>query len=157
MATVEYTAEDWYVHQDMLDSALYWLMTAQQRSALGEQGIANLQLSICSAMPTTYTEAYETYMLMRGFVTIGGTQAIEGSPGGRWILLRLSIVEGVPLFTIQRTGSAKYAALTGVYQGENTLLFACPATGEVVEGVPMVVRDWCISITYPYTACEVPT
>ena len=92
------------VHNDVLDAALNVILNNCTR------------ITLCSAEPTTYTEAITTYMLLQKTVTSGDFSIADGDVSGRKL-----VVAAQTGITPTNAGTATHVALVDV---SNTKLLA---------------------------------
>lgn len=85
------------VHNDVLDAALNVILNNCTR------------ITLCSAEPTTYTEAITTFMLLQQTVTAGAFSIAEGDVSGRKL-----VVAAQTGITPTNAGTATHVALCDV-------------------------------------------
>lgn len=85
------------VHNDVLDAALNVILNNCTR------------ITLCSAEPTTYTEAITTYMLLQQTVTVGAFSIADGDVSGRKL-----VVAAQTGITPTNAGTATHVALCDV-------------------------------------------
>ncbi len=119
------------VNNVVLDPALDFLMDN------------TIKLHVCSAEPTTYTEANATYMLANSAVLdFAAVAPADGVVSGR----RVSVPE-VVIASITNSGTATHIALSN---GVDTLYYVTECTSQVLTATnPLTVPTWDVEIRDP--------
>lgn len=103
------------IHDDVLDAALTYL-----------KDYGN-EIDVCSAQPTTYTEAHATYMLAQKSITTAATTVANGDSSGR----KITWAQQSDI-TITNSGTATHVAV--VDTGNSKLLLVTTCTSQALTG-----------------------
>lgn len=124
------------VHNNVLDQMLNYIVDESD------------QLCICSAEPTTKTEADTTYMLAKSSVNdVSATAPADGDVSGRKVTIPENFSEGSAL-TITNTGTATHVALIDSVGG--VLLYVTTCTSQSLTAAGSVtVPAWDIEVRDP--------
>ena len=96
------------IHDDVLDQALSYL------ELYGDE------IDVCSAQPTTYTEAHTTYMLAQHTLTTADSSIANGDSSGR----KLTWTQQADI-TITNSGTATHVAITDTGNSKLLLVTTC--------------------------------
>jgi len=120
-----------WCNDTILDTALAYIKTNAVKA------------HVCSAMPTTYTEANATYMLANSeAIDLSGITLLNGDTSGR----KLAVPE-IAAVTITNSGDAKFVALTN---GSDTLLYVTDCTQQTLTAANLVtIPAWDIELRDP--------
>lgn len=122
-----------YLHDDILDAALSYISTNTEN------------LYICSAQPTTYTEAQTTYKLGTKATPSFGTIA-NGDVSGRKLPVN-AITDGV----VNTNGNAKWVALCDNSASKLLATQELNAYKDIVTGSPFTLTAFDIEFPDPTT------
>lgn len=104
---------------------------------------ASTLLTVCSAQPTTYTEASSTYKLADQVVSGGNFSKANGDSSGR----KVTIGQQANV-TIDSSGTATHVALS--ISGSSTLVYVTTCTSQVLTaGGTVTVPAWKVEVSDP--------
>lgn len=129
-----------YCNPSMLDQGLKYLYEQVTPGAY-----TNVNLCVCSAQPTTHTEAETTYKLDIISMTPGSDFTLaNGDVSGR----KVTVAEKTG--TVDTGGTATHVALTATIGAVNTLLYVTTCTSQVLTATNSVtVPAWDVEIEDP--------
>src|SRR5512139_194810 len=113
-----------YQNDLMLDAAFDWV----RARVTG--------ISVCSTQPTTYTQAYTTYMLAKTTMTSTGLTVADSTGSGRKVTMQAK--SGV---SVTASGTAAHIALFGS-TGSTLLLVTTCTTQALTSGNTVNIPTW---------------
>lgn len=119
------------VHDDVLDAALNYLKTNATRMCL------------CSAEPTTYTQAITTYELADVTMASGDFTIANGDTSGRKVT-----VAAKSAVAVDASGTGTHVALVDVTNSKLLYVTTCPSQG-VSSGGTVDIGSWKVEIADP--------